>query len=447
MFKFLRTKSLRFWVALGMVIALVPLALSAAGGYFLLNRGVIEPFHDVTFRQRKQVEPAQQLRIMIWEAVPPIDEFVEEGNPVHIPTYRSLRAQIEAGFATLIDNLQGEPTAQALLKRTRDDWTAADHDATELISVVRPADDAAHIETLQRFHGRIAAATDKLAAVYKQIAADINDDHNTAVLFYERSLWIAGIAGAVSLVTIALGVSIIGRILSGSVDRLVNGAIRFAEGDRSHRIDVEVPPELHRVAEEFNHMIGRIHESEAALDELAHKDSLTGLSNRRAFDESLPHIHARVQRHGERAALLTLDIDHFKRINDAFGHAGGDEVLRAIAEAMTQNVRPFDKVFRIGGEEFAVLLPRADAAKGLEIAERLRETIASTPVKFNDEMISASVSIGVAEITGPSDQAHLMEQVDDALYRAKSAGRNRVVVSGCDVHNTDPARPRNDMCI
>lgn len=429
MIRLLRTKSLRFWVALGMVIALAPLVLSAVGGYLLLNRGVIASFHDVTSRQRDQIIPAQQLRVMIWETMPPVDEFIEEGNPVHLPAYRNLRAQIESGFAALIDALRGEPATRALLERARDDWTAADRNATELISVSRPASDAAHVVILQRYHGEIAAANDKLAAVYKQIATNIDNDHKTAVLFYERSLWVAGIAGAVSLLTITLGVFIIGRILSGSIDRLVDGAIRFAEGDRNHRIEVEIPPELHRVAEEFNHMIGRIHESEAVLDELAHKDSLTGLSNRRAFDEAFVEVHARVQRHGETATLLALDIDHFKRINDAFGHAAGDEVLRAIAKMMARNVRPFDKVFRVGGEEFFVLLPRADAAKGQEIAERLRVTIASTPIKFNDETIDASVSIGIAEISDSSEQSVLMEEADEALYRAKEGGRNRIVLN------------------
>lgn len=439
MIRSFKAKSLRFWVALGMVIALAPLALSAAGGYLLLNRGVIAPFHDVAFRQNKQIIPAQQLRILMWETLAPVDEFVEEGNPVHLASYRNLRAQIDAGFATLIDALADERTTQALLKQAHTEWTAADHNATELISVVRPTREPGHIAILQRFHGEIAAANDKLAAVYKLLNSGITDDHDAAVLSYERSLWISGIAGAVSLLTIIVGVFLIGRILSGSVDRLVDGAIRFAEGDRNHRIEVELPPELHRVAEEFNHMIGRIHESESYLDELAHKDGLTGLGNRRAFDETFQEIRARAQRHSEPAALLALDIDHFKRINDTFGHAAGDEVLRAIAEMMAQVLRPFDKAFRVGGEEFMMLLPRADAAKGREIAERIRETIASTPVKFNGEMIHVSVSVGVAELLESLELARLMEKADNALYRAKESGRNQVVVSDCDLSRVDAA--------
>lgn len=430
MIRLLKTKSLRFWVGLGMLIALLPIVLSASGGYLLLNWGVIVPFHDVTSRQRQQIIPVQKLRIMIWEALAPVDEFIEDGDPVHLSAYRSLRTQIETSFTTLSDALRGEPAVQASLERARNEWTAAERHATELISVVRGAGDAEKNATLQRYHGGVAAANDKLAAVYASIAGRIEEDHDIAVRSYERSLWLAGIAGAISLLTVVLGVIIIGRILSRSVDRLVEGAARFAEGDRTHRIEIQLPPELHRVAEEFNHMIGRIRESEAALDELAHKDSLTGLSNRRAFEESFSDIQARMQRHAETAALLAVDIDHFKRINDELGHAAGDVVLRAVAVAMKTNVRPFDKVFRTGGEEFLVLLPQAGAAKAQEIAERLRETVAALSIPFNGTIIRTSVSIGVVEIAEAAGHASVVEEADEALYQAKKSGRNRVVVGG-----------------
>ena len=428
MIKLLKTKSLRFWVGLGMLIALLPVTLSAVGGYLLLNWGVIAPFHDVAFRQREQMVPAQTLRILIWETLSPIDEFVEDSDPIHLSIYRNLRTQIEARFAALNDALRREPALLATLERARNDWTAAERHATELISVVRAARGAERNTTLQRYHGQIAAASDKLAAVYATIAARIDEDHDIAIRSYERSLWLAGIAGAVSLLTVASGVLIIGRILSRSVDRLVDGAARFAEGDRAHRIEIQLPPELHRVAEEFNYMIGRIRESEAVLDELARKDSLTELSNRRAFEESFSEMQARVQRHAESATLLAVDIDHFKRINDEFGHAAGDAVLRAVASAMTKNVRPFDKVFRIGGEEFLVLLPHAGLAKGQEVAERLRETIAGLSISFDDAVIRTSVSIGVVEISGSADRASVVGDADVALYQAKKDGRNRVVV-------------------
>ncbi len=432
MSRFFKTRSFRFWIALGMILALAPLAVSAIGGYILLNHGVVASFQDVADRQRTQVVPAQRLRLLIWDTVAPVDEFVEAGDGTRALEYRALRGQIESAFAGLDEAMKGEPAARTLLERARDDWTAADHSATELVSVSMAPEDPRTIEMTERFHGQVAASSDRLAAIYDQLGGDIEHDHDAALLFYERSLWLTGIAGAVSLLTIIAGVILIGRVLAGSVDRLVNGAARFAEGDRDHRIDVQVPPELHRVAEEFNHMIRRIHDSEGILADLAHRDALTRLPNRRAFDEGLAEVFARFERYGELATLLALDVDHFKRINDTYGHAAGDEVLRALADVMSTNLRPFDRAFRTGGEEFSILLPATDVKTGRETAERLRAAIESRPVRYKDTEIAVTVSLGAATAAHGIDKTTLTEAADAALYQAKLRGRNRVVVSGED---------------
>lgn len=426
----LRSRSLRFWVAMGMVIAIVPLFVSAIGGFFLLNYGVIAPFDDVALRQREQSVPIQHLRLLVWETLPPVDEFAEKQNHIAPPAYRAVRERIEVEFTQLAESLEGEPATLALLERAREDWTAADGYATDIISVATPPSRDQTAVTLQRFHGQVEAVNDKLTGVYDRISKKIADDHDAALRSYERSIWVAGIAGGLSLLAMLVGVLIVGRILSASVDRLVKGAVRFAEGDRQHRIEISLPPELHRVAEEFNDMIGRIHESEEALSRLAHNDTLTGLGNRRAFDEAFREVQDRKRRHGEQAGLLAIDIDHFKRINDRHGHAAGDEVLRSIASLMARNVRPMDKVFRIGGEEFVAILPGASSAQAREIANRLREAIAATPVPIDENAIGVSVSIGVATTAQAGEQQELMELADRALYEAKSTGRNCVVLSG-----------------
>ncbi|HTN15201.1 MAG TPA: sensor domain-containing diguanylate cyclase [Sphingomonadaceae bacterium] len=413
-----------------MIVAIFPLFISAAGGFLLLNRGVIAPFDDVAFRQREQSAPIQHLRLLVWETLPPVDEFAEMQNHVAPPTYRALRERIEVEFVRLEDALRGDPVTLGLLARAREDWTVADRHATDLISVIAPTSQAETAATLQRFHGAAAAANDRLTAVYDQVSRKISDDHDAAVRAYERSVWIAGIAGAISFLSIIVGVLFVGRILSASVDRLVKGAALFADGDRQHRIEIALPSELHRVAEEFNDMIGRIHESEEALSRLAHHDTLTGLGNRRSFDEAFREVQDREKRHGEQAALLAIDIDHFKRINDQFGHGVGDEVLRAISGIMRRNVRPADKVFRIGGEEFVALLPAAGSNQAREVADRLREAIFSTPVPADEGTINVSVSIGVATTAQAREQDELMKLADLALYEAKRAGRNRVVMAG-----------------
>jgi len=282
---------------------------------------------------------------------------------------------------------------------------------------------------MDRFHGLAGSAVDKLGAAYDNLATDLRTDHDKAIRDIERADWLAAAAAGVSALAVLAGVLLIGRVISGSVERLVSGAELFAAGDRDHRIDVQVPPELHRVAEEFNRMIERIHASEGVLADLARSDSLTLLLNRRAFDEELDGMFARQQRFGERFALLVLDLDHFKQINDQHGHAAGDEVLRATARALTGQLRPFDRLFRIGGEEFAAILPGTDGAAAGQAAERLRQVVAAQPVSAGDSTIAVTVSIGVASVWTGADADTLLKAADAALYRAKAAGRNQVVDS------------------
>jgi len=425
-----RTRSFRFWLTLGLTLAVLPLAVSAALGHVLLSRGVISAFADVAARQRYQLVPSYRLRSALADAVDPVDEFVDDADPTQPPAYRVLRERIEAGFADLHDHLQRDPEPRAQVERSREEWTAADRLATEAISVRRRAGDPQGAELMQRFHGLMASAVDRLGAVSADLETDLNQDHDEAILSYERSEWLTGAAAAASLLAMIAAVITVGRVVSGSVDRLVAGAERFAAGDRDHRIDVQVPPELHSVAEEFNRMIVRIHESEAVLADLARRDGLTKLPNRRAFDAALIEMFARMQRLGERGSLLMIDIDHFKRINDTRGHAAGDDVLRAVGQTMASDVRLVDHVFRVGGEEFAIVLSGADAAAAVTTAERLRRAMAAERIAVKGGEIAVTVSVGVAMAATGSEPKALVEAADAALYRAKTEGRNRVVVSG-----------------
>lgn len=420
--------SLRVWVAASMAMAILPLVLSAVGGYVVLDRSVMSAFMDVAMRQRGQIDPTQRLQLRLWESAVPLNLYLDSGDPRERDNFRGARQSIDAGFAGLQSVLASEPKARQLVERANADWSEADRIATELLSVRRPPGDAHGIELGDRFDGLIAAATDKLGAAYDSIEVDLKRDHEMAVAAYARSEWMAGIAAGISLLFMIAGVSIIGRFMLASVDRLVEGAARFAAGDRDHRIEVHVPPELRAVAVEFNRMIVRIRDSESALADQARRDGITGLLNRRAFDEALTEAFARMKRFGEEVVLLTLDLDHFKRINDTYGHAAGDGVLRTVSRIMTASLREIDKPFRVGGEEFAVLLQGADAAAAAATAERLRAAIAERPVAVDDVQIAVTASIGIAIARHATQADGLVKAADAALYRAKSEGRNRVVM-------------------
>lgn len=166
------------------------------------------------------------------------------------------------------------------------------------------------------------------------------------------------------------------------------------------------------------------------LHRLATTDPLTGARNRRVLQERFAHEAARQSRARGSTALLMLDIDHFKRINDTYGHGVGDEVLRDLVQRWSLVLRDLDALCRIGGEEFVALLPDTVGLDALVIAERLRHETAELPVATSAGPITVTVSLGVA-VVGPDidDLDLVLERADAALFEAKAAGRDRVMVS------------------
>jgi len=172
----------------------------------------------------------------------------------------------------------------------------------------------------------------------------------------------------------------------------------------------------------------RLADEKARLRQLAAADPLTGCLNRRGFEEVAGAALEAARREGTPMTVLTLDVDHFKRINDAHGHAAGDEVLRAVADAARAVVRETDPVARFGGEEFVMLLQGADAGQALACAERLRLRLEAAVVRFGDAEIRLTASVGCApvDLDEADAVARAVERADGALYAAKRNGRNRV---------------------
>jgi diguanylate cyclase (GGDEF)-like protein len=165
-----------------------------------------------------------------------------------------------------------------------------------------------------------------------------------------------------------------------------------------------------------------------AFERLAATDGMTGLYNRREFDELAASEWSRFQRYQRPLSLLLFDIDRFKSINDAYGHEIGDRAVLHVAALCNEGKRASDIIARIGGDEFAMLLPETDAAQAQAVAERLRERIASTPLDSDDKgKVALTISAGLAQATlSMSGIAALSRVADAALYKAKAAGRNRV---------------------
>jgi diguanylate cyclase (GGDEF)-like protein len=167
---------------------------------------------------------------------------------------------------------------------------------------------------------------------------------------------------------------------------------------------------------------------EKRLIDMATRDKLTGLINRREFFTIAAHEEERAKREGHVVSVMMLDADYFKKINDTYGHAAGDDVLRDLAANCRKIFRKTDVVGRYGGEEFAVMLPGAEERMAKVIAERIRSSIEQSTVMVDDEEISYTVSIGIACAIGKDVRIEeLLDRADRALYTAKAEGRNRAV--------------------
>ncbi len=197
---------------------------------------------------------------------------------------------------------------------------------------------------------------------------------------------------------------------AGALDYLVKGEITPRTLERSLRYALKLAETLE------------------ALRRLATRDQLTGLLNRREFDRILAEESERASRFGRPLALILVDIDHFKRVNDTHGHPAGDEVLREVARRVGGLMRTVDRVTRFGGEEFALVVMEMDRPAALETARRICVELARTPIQVGDIVLPVTVSAGMAVMPGDADDGKaLIAAADKALYAAKAAGRNRAM--------------------
>jgi diguanylate cyclase (GGDEF)-like protein len=175
--------------------------------------------------------------------------------------------------------------------------------------------------------------------------------------------------------------------------------------------------EVRRLRERVTELQQRVEQ----LDELAHQDVLMDLPNRRGFMRELDRLVARATRYGTRAAMLFVDVDGLKIINDSFGHQAGDQALIQVAQQLKAGVRRCDIVGRLGGDEFGILLEQADEPSARETALRLREQIAACEFLHDGDALPLSVAIGVAMIDGQASSAEVMAAADEEMYRRKAA--------------------------
>jgi diguanylate cyclase (GGDEF)-like protein len=223
------------------------------------------------------------------------------------------------------------------------------------------------------------------------------------------------------------------KALQANLRHLTWQTKQVAEGDFSQRVEF-----LGEFSESFNEMAAKLEASTEALMQIAGADFLTQLPNRRSAIQFLEQAHALFKRHGHSYTVIMFDIDHFKSVNDTYGHNAGDKVLQKISATMKTLFRETDMFARFGGEEFIAVLPATDICGAIVLSEKIRSTVESTAIEISKETtLHKTVSIGIAEaVASDADFSKAVGRSDEALYSAKTGGRNRI----CTLPVVDIAR-------
>lgn len=426
-FRFLGSLRSRF--AFGMGAVLLPFLMAAAMGQFYLLPRLIEPFDDIVRELTEEMEPIMRLQMTLLQASMPINDYLIHGDQDERRQFAKLHQRVERAFKKASPERFTLPEERALIEHAHEEWEQALRLGEQLLRLPAPVGNAA-ARDMEQFDAHIdqaVSALDEMSDLFYQVIGQNRAQAEAARIRAQRVVFAAFVlATAVSLFA---GVSL-ARAVTSPVDRLRQGAARLAEGKLSYRVDIHGDDELGELAAAFNAMAEKLEKNDAALQELATHDGLTGLYNHRAFYVLLEDEIARAQRSKQPVSLLLLDIDHFKRVNDTHGHQAGDAVLKGLGELLRRETRAIDRTCRYGGEEITVILPNTDFETAASAAERLRAAAEAHPFDVNTGApLRITVSIGVASWPVHADNAlMLVAAADLALYAAKQNGRNLVIL-------------------
>ena len=207
----------------------------------------------------------------------------------------------------------------------------------------------------------------------------------------------------------------------------VRSSLKFKSKEYLQRIE-KASEDQEKLKSTFENVIGSVREKNRVLEEQSRLDPLTCIFNRRVFEDSIFTELERYHRYNQIFSLIFLDVDHFKKINDNYGHDTGDRVLKAIAARISEMLRKPDTFARYGGEEFVIILPETPLDKGLKVANKIREEIETAEFLYKGERVPVTISIGIT--VAREDDKHfntILNRVDSLMYKAKEQGRNRVV--------------------
>ncbi|SEF03718.1 GGDEF domain-containing protein [Pseudomonas migulae] len=346
------------------------------------------------------------------------------------PSYSSVAKHIEDTLLGLLDDLslpeRHRPQAEAMRDRLQNglNWYELLPILDDLATLMLAINDSGQHEFevyLQQLNERLESFQSNL-----QAASEGHADNHSAAREMDSQIR-EQVDGLQSSMQEAANLDDLKHVLENHLEGLL-GTMDQHQKQRDER-EQEVAARLKSLAERVAHMEQEAQGYREHLEEQRQKalvDPLTGLPNRAAWSERLDHEISQWQQHGNNLLLAMLDLDHFKRINDNYGHLAGDKVLKIIASVLRKRLRGTDFIARFGGEEFVLLMPGTVPAAGAKLLENLRASIEACPFHFKGEPVTITVSMGMTAFKPGEHSDMVLKRADQALYRAKHAGRNRM---------------------
>ncbi|MCP1442417.1 diguanylate cyclase [Pseudomonas sp. GGS8] len=391
-------------------------------------------------------EPIPSITVLATQAPPAInpDELIPEASdpqtPEHDilyalpdspePSYSSVAKHIEDTLLGLLDDLtlpeRHRPQAEAMRNRLQNglNWYELLPILDDLATLMLAITDSGQHEFeayLQRLNERLESFQSNL-----QAASEGHADNRSAAREMDTQIR-EQVDGLQSSMHEAADLDDLKHMLENHLEGLL-GTMDQHQKQRDAR-EQEVAARLQSLAERVAHMEQEALGYREHLEEQRQKaliDPLTGLPNRAAWSERLDHEISQWQQHGNTLLLAMLDLDHFKRINDNYGHLAGDKVLKIIASVLRKRLRGTDFIARFGGEEFVLLMPATAPMAGAKLLETLRASIEACPFHFKGERVTITISMGLTAFRPDEHGDLVLKRADQALYRAKNTGRNRI---------------------
>lgn len=388
----------------------------------------LDVVHETQEETIEELQPVHHLQLTLAGFDQHIHHYLIDPTPRRLREISRGRAAVDRAFRNLakapFDNTDENRAVQGAWAA----WREAKRETAEILAAGKDSQGERALAAMERVMVLIHRALGKLDQVYSVAYQEVSAHHRRADTANHHGLLFIGLTTLLGIGMVVYTARSIRRRLVNPLRELEQTAEYLGRGELDRRARVAQPDELGHLAETFNEMAERLQAHRAELTERATRDPLTGLYNREELFQRLEEESARALRHGRPLSVAMLDLDRFKGVNDAHGHAAGDRVLETFASVIRNSLRRGDSAARYGGEEFVVVLPETDGPAARCVAERIREALAGTPIGLRSgEALRVTVSAGVTTSapSHPLSLQQLLEHADHALYAAKAAGRNR----------------------